>query len=219
MATKKKIESEIRVDQSRALARKSKLAEWGDPYVMADGRIIQPEALFSDPSKNFAEGQAQSSSKYRPIRKRSIPELPASPKAMKGISLVFTLTVLGVSDREIAEMLAITPTEVRQIRTHPGYGETFEIIASEFVSAKSKRLISRIAAYADNALDNVYSIAMHGQKENNVLKASIDILDRAGVRPKDMAESKGQQNELRITIVKSDSDAEVAVNGLTIDTV
>lgn len=192
---------------------KSKLAAWGDPYVTADGKIIQPEALFADSSKNFVK----SSSDYRPQRKRSIPDLPASPKAMKGISLVFTFTVLGVPDREIAEMLSITPSEVRQIRTHPGYGETFEIVASEFVSAKSKRLVSRIAAYADGALDNVYNIAMHGKKENNVLKASIDILDRAGVRPKDLADGKGQQNELRITIVKGDSDAEVAVNGLTID--
>jgi hypothetical protein len=192
---------------------KSKLASWGDPYVTENGKVIQPEALFEDSSKNFVK----SSSEYRAERKRSIPDLPASPKIMKGIALVFTFTVLGVSDREIAEMLAITPSEVRQIRTHPSYGETFEIVSSEFVSAKSKRLISRIASYADNALDNVYNIAMHGQKENNVLKASIDILDRAGVRPKDLAESKGQQNELRITIVKGDSDAEVAVNGITLD--
>jgi hypothetical protein len=201
----------IRVSQT--IAKRSKLAAWGDPYVTIDGKIIQPESLFSDPERNFVK----SSSEFKPQRKRSVTELPASAKAMKGISLVFTLTVLGLPDRDIADMLAITPSEVRQIRTHPGYGETFEIIASEFVSAKSKRLVSRIAAYADGALDNVYNIAMNGQKENNVLKASIDILDRAGVRPKDMAERNSQQNELRITIVKGDNDAEVAVNGLTID--
>jgi hypothetical protein len=198
--------------QPRAVARKSKLPPWGDPYVMADGKIIQPEVLFENQTKTHVK----SSSEYRPQRKRSIPDLPASSKVMKGIALVFTFTILGVPDRDIAEMLGITPSEVRQVRTHPGYGETFEIIASEFVSAKSKRLVSRIAAYADGALDNVYNIAMHGTKENNVLKASIDILDRAGVRPKDLAENKGLQNELRITIVKND-DTEVAVDGMTID--
>jgi hypothetical protein len=197
----------------RAVAKRSKLATWGDPYVMADGKIIQPEVLFADPSRNHVK----SSSDYRPQRKRSIPDLPASPKAMKGIALVFTMTIMGVPDREIAEMLSITPSEVRQVRTHPGYGETFEIVANEFVSAKSKRLVSRIASYADGALDNVYNIAMNGHKENNVLRASIDLLDRAGVRPKDLTGDKGQQNELRITIVKGDSDAEVAVNGITLD--
>jgi hypothetical protein len=130
---------------------------------------------------------------------------------------VFTFTVLGLTDRDIGEMLEITPSDVRRVRLHPGYSETFEIIAAEFVNAKSKRLISRIAAYADDALDNVYGIAMNGQKENNVLKASIDLLDRAGVRPKDMAEGKGQSNELRITIIKGDSEAEVAVNGISMD--
>jgi hypothetical protein len=197
---------------NRAVAKRSKLAKWGDPYVMADGKIIQPEVMFEDQAKV----NVKSSSEYRPQRKRSIPDLPASPKVMKGIGLVFTFTILGVPDREIAEILGITPSEVRQVRAHPGYGETFEIVASEFVSAKSKRLVSRIAAYADGALDNVYNIAMHGTKENNVLKASIDLLDRAGVRPKDLAGDKGQQNELRITIVKSD-DAEVVVNGMTLD--
>jgi hypothetical protein len=197
----------------KAVVKRSKLAAWGDPYVMADGKVIPPEVLFSDPAKSHVK----SSSEYRPLRKRSIPELPASTKAMKGIAMVFTLTIMGLTDRDIAEMLDIMPSDVRSVRTHPGYGETFEIVASEFVSAKSKRLVSRIAAYADDALDNVYGIAMNGQKENNVLKASIDLLDRAGVRPKDLAEGKGQQNELRITIVKGDSDAEVAVNGITLD--
>lgn len=207
-------ESLTRLTKSKAVAKRSKLPEWGDPYVMPDGKVIPPESLFSDPAKNASA--MKSSSDYRPQRKRSIPDLPAAPNAMKGIALVFTFTIMGVPDREIAEMLNISPSEVRQVRTHPGYGETFEVIASEFVSAKSKRLVSRIASYAEGALDNVYNIAMNGQKENNVLKASIDILDRAGVRPKDLAEGKGQQNELRITIVKSDNDAEVAVNGISI---
>lgn len=195
--------------------KRVKLAEYGDPYVMPDGKVIPPESLFSDPAKNTSA--MKSSADYRPQRKRSIPDLPAAPNVMKGVALVFTLTIMGVPDREIAEMLAITPSEVRHVRTHPAYGETFEIVASEFVNAKSKRLVSRIAAYAEGALDNVYNIAMNGQKENNVLKASIDILDRAGVRPKDLAEGKGQQNELRITIVKGDSDAGIAVNGITIE--
>ena len=196
----------------KAVAQRSKLAAWGDPYVTADGKVIPPEVLFSDASKSHVK----SSSEYRPQRKRSIPELPASTKAIKGIALVFTLTVLGLTDRDIGEMLEITPSDVRRVRSHPGYSETFEIIASEFVNAKSKRLISRIAAYADDALDNVHNIAMNGQKENNVLKASIDLLDRAGVRPKDL-ENKGQSNELRITIIKGDGEAEVAINGISMD--
>jgi hypothetical protein len=199
----------------RAVATRSRLAAWGDPYVTADGKTIPPEVLFDD----VAKSHVKSSSEYKPARKRAVPELPASPKAMKGIAIVFTLTIMGITDRDIAEMLQMTPAEVRQVRQHPGYSETFEIVASEFVSAKSKRLVSKIAAYADDALDSVHRIAMYGEKESNVLRANIDILDRAGVRPKDMAENKGAHSELRITIVKGDSDAEVAVNGMTIDNV
>ncbi len=199
---------------ARAVALR--LAKFGDPYVMADGKVIQPEHLFDKP--DHVTEQIKSSKNYRPTRKRATRDLPAAPNVMKGVALVFTLTILGVSDREISDMLDITVSQVRQIRGHAAYGETFEIVSSEFVNAKSQRLVSRIAAYADDALDTVAEIAQTG-KENNRLKASIDILDRAGVRPKDTAEmGKTQQNELRITIIKQDgSEADVRVGDVTID--
>jgi hypothetical protein len=197
---------------ARAVVAKSKLAAYGDPYVTDQGKVIPPEQLFEKPVD-----MPKASKTYRPLRKRSLQELPANPNVMKGIALVFGFTVLGLSDREIAEVCKITPQEVRQIRSHSAYGETFEIISTEFVNAKSQRLVSKIAAYADEALEKVYDIAQNGQKESNQLRASIDILDRAGVRPKDTAEmGKAQHNELRITIVKGD-DTEVAVDGITID--
>jgi len=200
------------ITPARAVTKRSKLAAYGDPYVTASGKVIQAENLFAtpiDPPKSMKA--------YRPLRKRSVPDLPASPNVMKGVALVFSFTVLGISDRDIAEICNITPNEVRQIRSHAAYGETFEIVATEFVNAKSQRLVSKIAAYADDALETVRDISVNGQKESNQLKASIDILDRAGVRPKDTAEmGKSQQNELRITIVKSD-DTEVAVDGITLD--
>ncbi len=194
---------------------RSKLARDGDPYVMADGKVIQPENMFPDPAKDAA--LAKSSKAYRPLRKRSIQDLPAMPNVMKGIALVFTLTILGVSDREIGELLGVTSSQVRSVRNHVGYGETFEIGAAEFVSAKSQRLVSRIAAMADDAIEQVHNISVNGHKEANVLKASIDILDRAGVKAKDTEAHRQQQNELRITIIKGGNDADVEVNGIAID--
>ncbi len=201
--------------QPRRGPGRSKLARDGDPYVMADGKVIQPENMFPDPAKDAA--LAKSSKAYRPLRKRSIKDLPAMPNVMKGIALVFTLTILGVSDREIGELLGVSSGQVRMIRDHVGYGETFEIVATEFVSAKSQRLVSRIAAMADDAIEQVHNIAVNGHKEANVLKASIDILDRAGVKAKDTEANRQQQNELRITIIKGGNDADVEVNGITID--
>jgi hypothetical protein len=187
-----------------------KLAKDGDPLVMIDGRVIQPEEMFPQTKPPEPDRKV-----YRPLRKRAIRELPAAPNVMKGVAVVFGFTVLGLTDRDIAEILGVTVTQVREIRAHAAYNETFNIISSEFVSAKSKRLDSRIAAMADNALDTVGEIMTTG-KENNRLRASIDVLDRAGAGQKETRQNNMQQNELRITITKGDS-ANVEVNGLVID--
>lgn len=196
-------------DMSRTLALD------GDPYVTADGRVIQPEHMFHRPE---ATAKTESKAKaYRPIRRRTIKELPGQPNVLKGIAVVFVYTVFGLSDREIADLLTMTTHDVRSIRSHPAYAETFDIVSSEFVNARSKLLSARIASYADAALDTVHDVMVNGTKESNKLRAGIDILDRAGVRPKDeAARAVQQQNELRIVIMKGD-DTHVEVNGLTVD--
>jgi hypothetical protein len=106
---------------------------------------------------------------------------------------------------------------VRSIRSHAAYAETFDIVSNEFVNARSKLLSARIASYADAALDTVHDVMVNGTKESNKLRAGIDILDRAGVRPKDeAARVNQQQNELRIVIMKGD-DTHIEVNGISVD--
>jgi len=205
----------LRTNASRPLVRSiagPKLAKDGDPYVMTDGRIVQPEEMFPQTKPQTTDKKV-----YRPVRKRAIRELAAQPNIMKGVVVVFGFTVLGLTDRDIAEILCITVGQVREIRAHAAYEETFNIISSEFVSAKSAKLNSRIASMADDALETVGEIMRDGKKENNRLRASIDVLDRAGVGQKDPTNRNNiQQNELRITITKGDN-ANVEVNGLVLD--
>lgn len=187
------------------------LAHYGDPYVAASGKIIQPETL--DTKEDVAKTAASKSFKSK--TKRTIKELPAQPNVLRGISCVFVYTVLGLSDREIAELLAITVVDVRRVRQHAGYAEVFGIVSQEFISANSALLESRIASYANDALTNVHQIAQHGVKEDTKLRANIDLLDRGGIRPKDVEGRRNQQGaELRIIISKGDA---LEVNGVTVD--
>lgn len=203
----KKIEKKSKL---KAALPAKQLAIYGDPYVMADGRVIQQEHLMDEDRPEHGNAK-----KYRPTRKRSIRDLPASPAILKGVAVVFSYTVLGLSDRDIAESLGITVSDVRAVRQHTAYDEVFSIISNEFISARSSMLTSRIAAYADDALTTVADVMVNGKKENDRLRAGIDMLDRAGVRPKDTEKrASAEQNELRITIVKG--DAEVNLNGIKI---
>lgn len=187
------------------------LAHYGDPYVTVGGKIIQPETL--DAKEDVTKTTA--SKAYKSKAKRTIKELPAQPNVLRGISCVFVYTVLGLSDREIGELLGITIANVRDVRKHAGYTEVFDIVSKEFISANSSLLESRIASYANDALTNVHQIAQHGVKEDTKLRANIDLLDRGGIRPKDVEGRRNQQGaELRIIISKGDA---LEVNGVNVD--
>lgn len=187
------------------------LARAGDPLVLLDGRIIQdPKAR--QRRLDLIKPKTTPAS-FKPTRQISAKELPAPIGVMKAVGVVFTLTMLGLGDREIAESLGITTYEVDEIRAHSAYSEVFSGIQGEFISANSELLQSRIAAYGPLALDVMEEVLVNGENEGNRLRASIDILDRAGTRPQDNAKHATSTNELRIVIVDNEKSVDVEING------
>jgi hypothetical protein len=148
---------------------------------------------------------------FRPLKKRNLKELPAETGTINGVAAVFMYTMLGIGDREIADALLIDVRRVEEVRAHSAYRECFDIVVGEFINKNSDMLAARIAAYSHSALDTVGSIAINGKKEENQLRASIDLLDRAGVRPKDM-EGKAQTNKSELRIIVVDGAKDVSVN-------
>lgn len=200
--------------------KKTTLPQPGDPLVTIDGETINPDEEDIDTKALAPLQKALEPSDFRPERRISLKELPAEPKQFNVIALVFVYTISGVSDQEIATTFNITPADVRRVRKSPAYKETFELFLSEFINSNSNLLQSRIASYSHNALTNVADLAMNSKKDIIRLQANKDILDRAGVRPKDM-EGKGvsSQNELRIVITKPEEQVsvDVEVDGDLID--
>lgn len=187
------------------------LARPGDPLIASDGsRIEQIGGTLT--KKQEAEQGLIDPAAYRPLKKRTVKELPGEIQIVNAVAVVFMYTLLGVGDREIADSLKTTVEDIIQLRNHSAYGECFQVIHAEFINANSDLLTSRIAAYSQRALQTVGNLATDGKKEEVKLRASIDILDRAGVRPKDQEQrSASTQNHLRIIIVDGDTDTNVNV--------
>src|SRR5690348_11660115 len=166
----------------------SKLARPGDPLVLPDGRVLK------DPKARAAETRALvpafAASDYKASRQRSIKDLPGSPGVMNAVAAVMVYTILGISDREISDILRITPDQVREVKKHTAYSDTFEVVKAEFINENSELLQSRIAAYSHAALDTVANLMAEGEMDAIKLRAAQDILDRGGARPADMAAKK-----------------------------
>lgn len=189
------------------------LARPGDPLITSRGDILEPNVKPPVKGAKTFEQQIIDPSEYRPTKKRNIKELPAAPNVINGVAAVFMYTLLGVGDREIADTLKVTVEQITDLRKHSAYGECFQAIHEEFINASSDLLTSRIAAYSHTALKTVGHLVEHGKKEEVKLRASMDMLDRAGVRPKDQEQRQQMtRNDLRIIVVDGEKNTDVELN-------
>jgi hypothetical protein len=206
---------ETKARRARGGAKSTALARVGDPLITDKGAKIHPEGYVNGrPLPKEKPSLVLDAITFRPIKKRNLKELPAEVGTINGISAVFMYTMLGVGDREIADALGIDVRRVEDVRAHSAYKECFDTVVDTFINKNSDLLAARIAAYSHSALDVVGHLAMHGQKEETQLRASTDLLDRAGVKAKDNAERNSMNNrsELRIIVVDGKKDVSVDVN-------
>jgi len=177
------------------------LARVGDPFVAPDGSLVQPEVP-EDYFPRVKEETKVNPVTFRGKRRRNISELPADTRVLNACGAVMLYTMFGVGDREIANALRCSVLDVEEIRSHAAYGEYLDLIGQEIISAESDNITHRLAAYAHGALDTVAHVSRNGKMENNRLRASIDILDRGGFAPKQVAEKQiSLKNVLRIQVL------------------
>lgn len=194
------------------------LARPGDPLITSKGEQIEPvNKPVVQPQSSAVDAGTINPAEYRPKKKRNVKELPGEARVITAVGAVFMYTMLGVGDREIADVLGMSVDQLKKLREHSVYGECFQIVHSDFISSSSDLLSSRIAAYSHTALRTVGQLAESAKKEEVRFRASADLLDRAGVRPKDQAERAiMDSNDLRIIVVdgtQKEDDLTVEVDG------
>lgn len=176
----------------------------GDPLVLSDGRVIQPDSL-SDLGLADPKPLDVLPKDFRATTARNLEEIAADPKTIVASGAVISLTLLGISDREIMETLRFSREQLEKIRDQDVYAEFFNAFYKELINANSASLQARIAGYAHGALTNVAVIAATAKRDDVRLAANRDILDRAGTKVADAAErDKGKTTSLKISILRGD---------------
>lgn len=188
------------------------LAKPGDPYVLPGGVLVQEDTFGGE----LVLQEHTSAGDFRAKARRAINTLPDKPEVLNIIAAVLLYTLLGLTDREIGHIINIETEQIGAIRSSPAYIECFDAITKELINANSDHLQSKLAAQAANALNTIIDLSMNG-KEQTRLRASSDLLDRAGIKPQDA--NRSNQNELRIVIMKDEQAATLELNGEIIDAV
>lgn len=184
---------------------KLSLAKPGDPLVTSRGVSLLPDRRPTEDEHEY-EDVPISINNFKATKQRSLKDLPAAVRDMRGIACVLVLTLLGVGDREIADGLGITLGELKSVRAHQGYDECMGMIVEELININSSNLAARIAAMSQKAMGQVFDIAMFAKKDETKLAANKDILDRSGAGVKELNAKRGLTDRaLHIVMIDDDN--------------
>lgn len=143
--------------------------------------------------------------------RRSLADMPLPAKQLNFISAVLCYTLIGLSDRDISEALNVSVDQVERAKVTDAYTTVSEYVTKSIIDEDADNVRAMFSANAKNAGRRVLSL-MDSEDEKVALKASQDVLDRAGHRPADVLLVKGQlDNILRIQYI--DDEAMPVIDG------
>ena len=168
------------------------LPQGTEPLVLADGTKISPidgkvmsdEPLVEVPNTRDMQREIVAS-------RMRIADLPVPPKQMNTLSVILSYSLQGISDYDIAMILAITEEQVSNIKTTDAYKEVQATIVKNITESDLSDVRGMFVQKSRTAAQVMFDVV--DNPEIGVLTkmtAAKDILDRAGQRPVDIIEHR-----------------------------
>jgi len=200
------------------------LAQPGEPLELADGTKIDPATgRVIKPVTEYVEvpTDRDAVALVTRVRSKTITDLPAPPKQMNAISLIVLYTLYGLDDTQIAVVAGITKDQVTQIKMLDAFDKMLGEVTNNIMDAETSDVGALFKQNARAAAIRVATL-VDSEDDDISLRASKDVLDRAGHRPADVVEHrlKLEADDLRIVVIKKDEtqvmpavDVDFTVNG------
>lgn len=151
--------------------------------------------------------------------RRTLADMPLPANQLNVVSAVCLYTLIGLSDRDIAEALVIDLARVERIKMLDAYMTIQEQVVKSIIDEEASDVRAMFAANARNSAAEMIALASGAENEVVKFKANQDVLDRAGHRPADVVLVKGQiDSTLRVVYVEEE-DTGVMIDGKAIPTI
>lgn len=120
-----------------------------------------------------------------------IAELPAEPRALTTIGVVWMYYTLGLSDYDISTATGLTVAQVESIKGLSMFDTLQNTLTANMTKLGEDDIHQRIASLAPRALNELEDILDDTDVDANTkVRVADSILDRAGYAPKQMVEHK-----------------------------
>ena len=189
------------------------LAKPGDDLVLADGTIISSDGRARKSSKPRLIPVPSNTQAQRMVTKanRRLADLPALPAQLNVVSVILTYSLWGLRDEEIAIATGLTVDQIHNIREHEAYSRMESDLVQSVIERDSDTVRDMLQRHATRAAERVIELS-DSEDDAVALRASQDVLDRAGHRPADVVEHRHtMEGGLRIEYVKRDDTKSLPV--------
>lgn len=191
-----------------------------EDLVLADGTVIAPngKARKLAPSRFVHVPSNTQAQKTITKANRRLADLPALPSQLNVISVVMCYSIWGLSDMEIAAAVNLTLDQVHRIRQHEAYAKMHQEVVSNVLESDGASVRDLFAAHAHGAAHKIINLSQESEDDVVALRASQDLLDRAGHRPADVVEHRhSMEGGLRIEYVRRDDTQKLPTIDLEVE--
>lgn len=125
--------------------------------------------------------------------RRKLGDLPVTPKHLNPIACVCLYTMYGLDLQEISVATGLAYEQINNIRMSNEYAIMQRAIVDTVLETDTEQVKDYVKKAATKAAQRVESL-VDSPNSDVALRASKDILDRAGLRPADVVEVRGRMD-------------------------
>lgn len=125
--------------------------------------------------------------------RRRLSDLPVTPKHLNPIACICLYTMYGLDSLEISVATGLAIDQINAIRMSNEYGIMQRAVVDSVMEAETGDVKDFIKKASKSAAKKMSSLVEHNDPDV-AIRASKDVLDRAGLRPADVVELRGRMD-------------------------
>lgn len=125
--------------------------------------------------------------------RRRLSELPLTPKHLNPIACICLYTMYGIDSLEISLATGLSVEQINAIRMSNEYAMMQRAVVDSVMETNTGEVKDYVKKSASKAAQRVTAMVDHPNADI-ALRASKDVLDRAGLRPADVVELRGRMD-------------------------
>lgn len=182
------------------------LAAPDEPLMLADGTLLHADGSIKRPQRvrpGVIEVPSNTEAQKIVARtRRTLADLPSSPKASTPIAAVLSFVLFGMDNTDIAIATGLSEQQVATIRMSDAFEQMYDTIVASMIESEADNVRGMFVAASRAAAVKVVEL-MESEDDKVKLNAANSLLDRAGHRPADVLQIKSvSDNVLRIEVVE-----------------